>query len=232
MADALYLSLWYPNLRLDELGEKIARVLLEFKKHGGEERVYSTTVWPISWSESPVFQHVYRSVNRIVPAAQSGSQLVDDNFGFNTPEPANPLGELKVTHGIDPVAAVSEALEHLHDDYAYEFQIGWSLWELEDGPWARQSRLIRIIGFGPLFDDGVYEQEGHIRIDFGNDTPFLEEDLEIDEIRSKHIEENLRNLVSLAHGVEKTSGATARLLWSEMGESLALRLMQQLNVGN
>ena len=96
----------------------------------------------------------------------------------------------------------------------------------------RQSRLIRVIGFGPLFDDGVYEQEGHIRIDFGNDTPFLEEDLELDEIGSKHIEENLRNLITLAHGVEKTSGATARLLWSEMGESLALRLMQRLNVGN
>ena len=27
--------------------------------------------------------------------------------------------------------AVEEALELLHDDYAYEFQIGWSLWELE-----------------------------------------------------------------------------------------------------
>ena len=113
MADSLYLSLWYPTLKLDELGEKIARVLLEFKNHGGEERVYSTTVWPISWSESPVFQHVYRSVNRVVPAAKSGPQLVDDNFGFNTPEPANPLGELKVTHGIAPVAAVAEALEHL-----------------------------------------------------------------------------------------------------------------------
>lgn len=232
MADSLYLSLWYPNLKLDELGEKLARVLLQFKNHGGEERVYATTVWPISWSESPVFQRVYRSVNRVIPGAKSGPQLVDDNFGLNTPEPANPLGELKVEHGIDPVAAVAEALEHLHDDYAYEFQIGWSLWEPEDGKWARNQRLVRVTGFGPLFDEGVYEQEGHIRIDFGDDAPFLEEELELDEAGAKHIEENLRSLITLAHGVEKASGATARLLWSEMGESLALRLMQRLNVGN
>ena len=233
MADALYLSLWYPNLRLDELGDKLARVLLEFKNHGGEERVYSTTVWPISWSETPVFQRVYRSVNRVIPQAKSGPQLVDDNFGLDAPEPANPLGELTVTHGIDPVAAVAELVELLHDDYAYEFQIGWWLWEPDaQNNWTRQSRLIRVTAFGPLFDDGVYEQEGHIRIDFGNDAPFLEEEINLDEAGAKHIEENLRHLIELAHGVEKASGATARLLWSELGESLALRLMQRLNVGN
>ena len=31
--------------------------------------------------------------------------------------------------GVEPRQAVEEALELLHDDYAYEFQIGWSLWE-------------------------------------------------------------------------------------------------------
>ena len=33
--------------------------------------------------------------------------------------------------GAEPRAAVEEALEMLHEDYAYEFQIGWNLWELE-----------------------------------------------------------------------------------------------------
>ena len=33
--------------------------------------------------------------------------------------------------GVEPRAAVEETLETLHDDYAYEFQIGWNLWELE-----------------------------------------------------------------------------------------------------
>src|ERR1700757_4885093 len=53
MADALYLSLWYPNLRFTALGEKLTTVLAEFAKHGGESVVYSTTVWPVNWHEAP-----------------------------------------------------------------------------------------------------------------------------------------------------------------------------------
>ena len=59
MSDALYLSLWYPNLRLAALPDKLVAVLSEFARHGGEALVYSATVWPVSWSESPVFQQVY-----------------------------------------------------------------------------------------------------------------------------------------------------------------------------
>ena len=95
MADTLYLSLWYPNLRLAALTEKLTAVLGAFAKHGGEARVYSATVWPVRWSESPVFQKVYGRGER----------------------------------GLEPKLAVEDALELLHEDYAYEFQIGWSLWE-------------------------------------------------------------------------------------------------------
>ena len=92
MADTLYLSLWYPNLRLAALKEKLTAVLGAFAKHGGEAQVYSATVWPVSWSESPVFQQVYGRGER----------------------------------GLEPRLAVEDALELLHEDYAYEFQIGWS----------------------------------------------------------------------------------------------------------
>ena len=84
-------------------------------------------------------------------------------------------------------------------------------------------------GFGPLFADGAYESDGHIRVDFGTDTPFLEEDLELDSVAARHVEENVRQLVELTAAVEKASGATARLLWSELGESLAERLAARLS---
>ena len=58
MSDALYLSLWYPNLRLEALPGKLVEVLGEFARHGGEPRVYSATVWPVNGSESPVFQAI------------------------------------------------------------------------------------------------------------------------------------------------------------------------------
>jgi hypothetical protein len=204
MSDTLYLSLWYPNLRLEGLADKLTAVLGAFAANGGETRVYAATVWPISWTESPVFQRVYGWGER----------------------------------GAEPRFAVEEALELLHDDYAYEFQIGWSLWELEtangglDARWLREPRLVRVTGYGSLFDEGAYEADGHIRIDFGSDGPFLEEELELDSVAARHVEENVRQLVGLTAAVEKGSGATARLLWSELGESLAQRLAARLGVAN
>jgi len=207
MADTLYLSLWYPNLRVAALPDKLVAVLSAFAAHGGEAGVYAATVWPVSWSESPIFQQVW---------------------GRSGPNAAR---------GVDPRNAVEAALDPLHDDYAYEFQIGWSLWELENGGelderWVRQPRLVRVTAFGPLFDDGAYEQDGHIRVDFGHDSPFLEEDVTLDSVAARHIEENVRQLVSLTATIEKDSGATARLLWSELGESLAQRLAARLGTGN
>jgi hypothetical protein len=203
MSDTLYLSLWYPNLRLVALPDKLTAVLGAFAAHGGEDRVHAATVWPVSWSESPVFQRVYGR------------------------------GE----NGADPRQAIEDALELLHDDYAYEFQIAWNLWELEtsaglDQRWVREPRLVRVTGFGPLFDEGAYEQDGHIRLDFGTDAPFLEEEADLDAVGALHVEENVRQLVELTGAVEKDSGATARLLWSELGESLAQRLAARLGMKN
>jgi hypothetical protein len=195
MADTLYLSLWYPNLRLDALPEKLLAVLGAFAEHGGEARVYAATVWPLNWSESPVFQQVYGN----------GEQ------------------------GAEPAFAVAEALELLHDDFAYEFQIGWSLWEPEELAPPQVARLVRVTGLGPLFDEGACETEGQIRVDFGSDAPFLEEELELDSEAARHVEENVRQLVELTAAVERASGATARLLWSELGESLAERLAARLS---
>lgn len=213
MADTLYLSLWYPNLRLEALPDKLIAVLGTFAAHGGEARVYAATVWPVSWSEAPVFQRVWGRVG------------------------AGPSPDGAAERGVEPRQAVEETLELLHDDYAYAFQIGWSLWELETAPdldprWVREPRLVRVTGYGPLFDEGAYEQDGHIRIDFGTDAPFLEEDADLDQVGAAHVEQNVRQLVELTMAVEQASGATARLLWSELGESLAQRLAQRLGVRN
>ena len=262
MADSLYLSLWYPNLRLAALAEKLTAVLGEFARNGGEPLVYAATVWPVSWQEAPVFQRVY---GRAVQVAGEG---------------------VPVQLGAEPKLAVEDALELLHEDFAYEFQIGWSLWELEvpeaavvrkatadpstplrfaqennaltmlrsaednnasgergaaqkghaeealEPRWVKTPRLVRVTGFGPLFDEGAYEQDGHIRVDFGPDTPFLEEEAELDSTGARLMAENVRRLVDLTNAVEKASGATARLLWSELGESLAQRLAARLSKGN
>jgi hypothetical protein len=85
------------------------------------------------------------------------------------------------------------------------------------GRWVREPRLVRVTGYGPLFDEGAYEADGHIRIDFGSDAPFLEEGVELDSVAARHVEENVRQLVELTAAVEKASGATARLLVERTG---------------
>jgi len=192
--------LWYPQLRLAALQEKLEIVLGQFYPHGGEPGVFSATAWPVNWREAAAFQEIYG------------------------------LGE----HGAKIDYVVTEALELLHPDYAYEFQIGWSLWEPEqDGSrfpkWVKTPRLVRVIAYGPEFDDGAYEQEGHIRVDFGSDAPFLQEDVELTPEAIRCIEENVRQLIDLTNMIEKESEATARLMWSESGESLATRLVARLN---
>lgn len=200
MSDAFSLSLWYPQFRFDSLAEKLEIVLRQFARHGGEPGIFSSAAWPVNWREAAAFQEIY-------------------GLGENAAQ-------------ID--YAINETLELLHPDYAYEFQIGWMLWEPEQdaGPhpnWVKTRRLVRVIGYGPEFDEGAYEQEGHIRIDFGSDAPFLQEDVTLTPEAIRCIEENVRQLIDLTNAVEKESEASARLLWTELGESLAARLASRIN---
>jgi hypothetical protein len=200
MSDAFSLSLWYTQLRMEQLQEKLEIVLQQFGLHGGEHGVFSATAWPVNWREAAAFQELY-------------------GLGENA---------AKIDY------AVEQALELLHNDYAYEFQIGWTLWEPDlevgGGPeWVRKSRLVRVIAYGPEFDEGAYNQEGHIRIDFGDDTPFLQEQVALTPQAIRCIEENVRQLIDLINAIEKESEAAARLMWSELGESLAQKLVARLN---
>ena len=59
MSDTISLSLWYPQLRLASLQEKLEIVLQQFAAHGGEPGVFSATAWPVNWREAHAFQEVY-----------------------------------------------------------------------------------------------------------------------------------------------------------------------------
>lgn len=199
VADSLHLSLWYPNLRLDSLGPLTAKVLAQIARHGGSANIYSVTVTPIRWSESPVFQRIYGDGERSAPLPM----------------------------------ALAEAFESLHDDFAYEFQVRWELWEPEtadglDAIWRREPRLVTVAAFGPEFEDGCYDQEGHIRVDFGTDSAFLVEDSELDAEAALRIRENVQQLVDVTAAIERESGASGRLLWSESGDNLAQKLLERL----
>jgi hypothetical protein len=213
MADQLYLSLWYPNFRLDALPAALVGVLRQFALISGEKRVAAASVYPLGFTESPTYQRIYVNDDR----AEDTSGSIIEN-------------------------AVAEATEQLHDDMAYEFEMKWKLWtpslalpgqdtpEGLDTIWSQHPATVRILGFGPQFDHASFDQNGHIRVDFGLDTPWVldDENLELDDTAALHIQKNVEMLLAFTLSVEKHCGISSRLLWTESGEPLAQKLIDRL----
>ena len=87
---------------------------------------------------------------------------------------------------------------------------------------------MKFIVHGPQFDEGVYEQEGHIKIELGLDSPFLQEEVKMTPEAEGRVKSNVKKLVDFTNNLEKNSGANARLLWSESEENFAQKLISRL----
>ena len=131
-------------------------------------------------------------------------------------------------------------MELLHEDTAYEFEMKWQLWGFEpgegglDGVWKRRPETVKVLAFGPEFDDSSFEQNGHIRVDFGLDSAWIfdeEEVWEDEDARAEapqHIKENVEMLLAFTLSVERHCNISSRLLWTESGEPLAEKLVARL----
>jgi hypothetical protein len=175
MADQLYLSLWFPNFRLETLPGALISVMRQFALiSGGPEgkRVQAAVAYPISFSEAPAYQRLYVTDERAEDNQDTSASIIE--------------------------TAVAEATEILHDDMAYEFEMKWRLLTPDSGPgspnysadaaltldpagqldtlWRPHPTTVKFLGFGPHFDDSSFDQNGHIRIDFGLDYPWVLED--------------------------------------------------------
>jgi hypothetical protein len=247
MADRLYLSLWYPNFRLESLPATLTGVLRQFALVGGK-RVAAASAYPINFTQPPTYQRIY----------------VDSRLSSATdPTQIDPTADALALE-----AAVSEATEQLHDDMAYEFEMRWHLWAPEppdssychldtsssidddaqpsdsdsdetslldpDTDWKLRTHTVRVLGFGPNFDVAGYEQNGHILVDFGLDSPWVPDTLEdeeeeaLDQVAQVHIQQNIEKLLAFTLLVEKNCGISSRLLWTESGEPLAEKLIARL----
>ncbi len=128
-----------------------------------------------------------------------------------------------------PEHAIETAAEFLHEDNAYEFEALWDLWTpADDAGWVRAPRAVSFLARGVDFDAGAYEHEGHVQVDFGLDTPFLYEDVQLTPLTEARVRDNVQKLIDFTNAVEKNCGAGARLLWSESDENLAQKLIARL----
>jgi hypothetical protein len=142
--------------------------------------------------------------------------------------------EQSYPHGVQPEAAVLIASDLLHEDYAYVFEAAWDLWMLDEGRehWRLRPSLVRFVVHGQEFDEGSHREEGNIQVDFGPDSPFLQEHVQLTEEAEMQVRANVQKLVDFTAAVEKNSGASGRLLWSESEESLAQKLIARLQKVN
>jgi len=137
--------------------------------------------------------------------------------------------ERRFRPGVPPEQAVTVAFDLLHDDYAYVFTGNWDLWTPQDsGEWDLRPSAVRFIVRGEQFEDGEAETQGHVQVDFGLDSPFLHEELELTPELGKRVQTNVQTLVEFIGRVEKNGEARTRLLWSESDENLAQKLISRL----
>jgi hypothetical protein len=192
VADALFLSLWFPSFELDEIMPRALAVMRQFPFSAVQPGISYVAMHPVSWGEPTIFEQ------RFTPA-------------------------------VPPEQAVLLAADLLHEDYAYLFESFWDLWVLSDqSEWVLQPSLVKFLVHGVEFEEGVYEHEGHIEVDFGIDSRFLQEDAHLDSETETRVRANVQKLVEFTNKAEKSSGANARLLWSESDENLAQKLIARL----
>jgi len=138
--------------------------------------------------------------------------------------------ERRFPSGIDAGQATLIVAELIHDDYAYVFEAYWDLWtpDASAGNWVLAPTMVKFIVQGEEFDEGTYVQTGHVQIDLGLDSYFLQPETPMSDQTRAKIRDNVAKLVEFATNVEKQSGTSSRLLWSESEESLAKKLIARL----
>jgi hypothetical protein len=138
--------------------------------------------------------------------------------------------ERRFSPGITPEEAVLVIADLVHDDYAYVVEAFWDLWIPDESvqQWQLVPTPLRFIVQGEEFDEGAYQHTGHIQIDFGLDSPFLQENVALTEETQAKVRDNVAKLVEFTLRVEKNTRATARNLWSESELNLAQKLSARL----
>lgn len=138
--------------------------------------------------------------------------------------------ERRFNPGISPEEAVLIASDLLHEDYAYVFEAAWDLWTFDEErkQWMLQPSHVRFVVHGEEFEEQAYRREGHMQVDIGLDSLFLQEEVQLTPEAEQRLRANVQKLVDFTGKIEKQSAATARLLWSESEENLAQKLITRL----
>ncbi|HLX86519.1 MAG TPA: hypothetical protein VKR59_21655 [Terriglobales bacterium] len=186
------------------------------------------SLWFPSFDEAEILPRAVSVLRQIPFSSSLGGVTYSAIQPVSWSEPT--ILERRYRPGVAPEEAVAEVAEFLHDDYAYVFEAYWDLWTPPEGAekWVLEPALVRLTAQGLEFEERAAEETGHIQVDFGLDTSFLHEEVEFTSVAERNVRSNVQKLVEFTANVEKNSGATGRLLWSESEENLAQKLINRL----
>jgi len=223
MPDRLYLSLWFPSFEEQEMMPRLLGVLRQFPFSSPHPGIGQVAVHPISWNEPVVFQQAFdygADPERVL--AQAGEFLHSD-YAYELEAlwdlwaPSRPESQSQA----DRIDAGSDAGASPGDDLDQSAAAGSRSWVL-------RPRVARFVAYGIEFEEGAFRELGHIQVDFGLDTPFLYEELELTPAIEQRVKANIRKLVNFTAQVEKNCGISGRVLWSESEENLPQKLIARL----
>lgn len=137
--------------------------------------------------------------------------------------------ERRFAPGIPPEEALLVAGDLIHDDYAYSFEAYWDLWTPDEaGKWHLVPSLVTFTAQGEQFDEGTHQEMGHIQIDFGLDSLFVQEDVALTNETQAKMRDNVLRLIEFTKNVETKTRASSRRLWSESDQNLPQKLIARL----
>src|SRR5579885_1916063 len=105
--------------------------------------------------------------------------------------------EQRFRPGISPEDAATIAAGLPHEDYAYSFEANWDLWTPQppQAEWILRPSPVRFIVRGEEFEDGEAGVQGEVQVDFGLDSPFLHEEMQLSPELESRVRNNVQKLV-------------------------------------
>ncbi len=153
---------------------------------------------------------------------------------------------------LDAASIIELAKDHIHSDCSYAVESRWDLWALEGDPaeWQLGPHGLELICYGEDFDGGIWEQDGHLEVNFGfehlftghggllgirqtSKAPQSREEEEFfatmadpDNLRLYYekTRENIKKLFDWVRRIEKALPVAKLHLWSEGEENFEARL--------
>ncbi len=164
MADSLYLSIWFPSFRAEEMMTRTAAVLRQFPFSAVREGITYLSVHPVAWSEPTVLERRFDPGVSPEEAVEVASEFAHDDFAFvfeafwdllvpNEDEHGEswvqrPVAVRFLVHGVQFDEGIYTDDGHIEGDFGLDSSFIYDERELTvQGERALRANIAKLVGF-------------------------------------------------------------------------------------